>query len=70
MSADRTVHIFAGFVILITLLFGAPASPFYYSSKLLWITVFVGANLFQSGITQFCLLERILKKVGVDKDKR
>ena len=70
MSADRIVHIFAGFVILITLLFGAPASPLYYSSKLLWITVFVGANLFQSGITQFCLLEKILKKMGMDKDKR
>lgn len=67
MSADRVVHVFAGAVILITLLFGVPASPWYLSSYLLWLTVFVGANLFQSGITQFCPLELILKKSGICK---
>lgn len=65
MSADRIVHIFAGSLILITLAFGVPASPLYYSSYLLWITFFIGANLFQSGITQFCPLELILKKTGI-----
>lgn len=64
MRADRIVHIFAGSVILITLLLGAPGSPLYLSEKWLWVTVFVGANLFQSGITQFCPLEKILKKMG------
>lgn len=67
MTADRIVHVFAGAVVLITLLFGAPASPFYFSSYILWITVLVGANLFQSGITRFCLLEKILLKTGVCK---
>lgn len=65
MSADRVVHIFAGAVILLTLIFGVPASPLYYSSYFLWITVFVGANLFQSGITKFCPLEIMLKKSGL-----
>ncbi|PIZ04242.1 MAG: DUF2892 domain-containing protein [Gammaproteobacteria bacterium CG_4_10_14_0_8_um_filter_38_16] len=65
MNADRIVHIFAGAVILITLALGVPKSPFYYSTYILWITVFVGVNLFQSGITRFCLLEIILKKIGV-----
>ncbi|NNM59337.1 MAG: DUF2892 domain-containing protein [Legionellales bacterium] len=65
MNADRIVHIFAGAMILITLLLGSPASPLYVSSEFLWITVFVGANLFQSGITRFCLLEIILKKTGI-----
>lgn len=68
MKADQIVHIFAGSVILISLLFGAPASPLFYSSYILWITVFVGANLFQSGITKFCLLEIILKKIGICKE--
>jgi len=27
--------------------------------------LFVGANLFQSGITRWCLMESILKKLGV-----
>ncbi|MCX7170658.1 MAG: DUF2892 domain-containing protein [Proteobacteria bacterium] len=31
----------------------------------LWFTAFVGANLFQSGFTRFCLLEIILKKLGI-----
>ncbi len=64
MKADRIVHVFAGTLILITLLFGAPASPLYFSSYILWVTVFVGANLLQSGITRFCLLEKILIKTG------
>ena len=68
MTADRIVHIFAGFLVLITLLLGAPASPIYISSYILWVTVFVGANLFQSGFTQFCLLETLLKKSGICKN--
>ena len=31
----------------------------------LWFTAFVGANLFQSGITRWCLMEKILQKLGV-----
>jgi hypothetical protein len=68
MNADRVVHIFAGALILITLALGVPQSPFYWSSYILWVTVFVGANLFQSGITQFCPLETMLKKTGICKN--
>lgn len=31
----------------------------------LWFTAFVGANLLQSSITKWCLLEIILRKLGV-----
>jgi hypothetical protein len=31
----------------------------------LWFTVFIGANLIQSGFTKWCLLETILAKLGV-----
>lgn len=31
----------------------------------LWFTVFVGANLFQSSITKWCLMGDILRKLGV-----
>lgn len=31
----------------------------------LWFTAFVGANLLQSGFTRWCLLEDILKRLGV-----
>lgn len=65
MNTERLVRIFAGTFILVSLLLGAPASPLYMSSHWLWLTVFVGFNLLQSGFTRFCPLEIILKKAGV-----
>lgn len=65
MTVEHMVRIFAGIFILVSLLFGAPASPLYLSGYWLWLAVFVGANLLQSGFTKFCPLEIILKKLGV-----
>ena len=65
MTTYRIVHIVAGAFVLLSLALGAPASPFFVSSNWLWFTVFVGANLFQSGFTRFCLLETLLKRAGV-----
>jgi len=60
MTTDRMVRIFAGAFILISLLLSI-----YHSPNWLWLTAFVGANLFQSGFTRVCPLEMILKKFGV-----
>ena len=65
MNTERIVRIVAGAFILLSLAFGVPESPLYLSKYFLWVTIFVGANLFQSGFTQFCPLEMILKKLGV-----
>ncbi len=65
MTIERTIRIVAGALILCSLTLGVAQSPLYYSSYFLWVTVFVGANLFQSGFTQFCPLEIILRKIGV-----
>jgi hypothetical protein len=65
MNVNRMVRIIAGLFILISLALGAPASPLYVSSYWLWFTAFVGANLFQSGFTRFCLMDIFLKKMGV-----
>ncbi|MGD8378725.1 MAG: DUF2892 domain-containing protein [Gammaproteobacteria bacterium] len=65
MTTERFVRIFAGLVVMISLLLGAPASPLFHSSYWLWVTAFVGANLFQSGFTRFCPLEIMLKKAGM-----
>ena len=65
MNVNRMVRIIAGLFILISLALGAPASPLYVSSYWLWFTAFVGANLFQSGFTRFCLMDIFLKKLGV-----
>ena len=60
MSIDRFVLAFAGLMILLSLLLGVYASPYWF-----WLTAFVGANLFQSAFTGFCPLALILKKMGV-----
>jgi hypothetical protein len=60
MSMDRYVRVFAGTFVLISLVLAHWVSPYW-----LWFTVFVGANLLQSGLTRWCLLEDILAKLGV-----
>jgi len=57
---DRYVRVFAGTFVLISLALAHWVSPYW-----LWFTVFVGANLLQSGLTRWCLLEDILTKLGV-----
>ncbi len=55
----------AGFFVLLTLALGVSASPLFHNANWLWFTVFVGTNLFQSGITGWCLMDKILAKLGV-----
>ena len=66
MTANQFVRIIAGFFIMTSLAL-AHFSGQVDMSKLswLWFTAFVGANLFQSGFTKFCPLDKILKKLGV-----
>jgi hypothetical protein len=65
MTTERWVRVFAGFVVLVSLALGAAASPLFVSAHWLWLTAFVGANLFQSGFTGICPLETILRRLGV-----
>jgi len=57
---NRLVRAFAGTFILISLLLAI-----YVNQNWLWFTAFVGANLLQSSITKWCLMEIILEKLGV-----
>ena len=70
MTTERIVRIVAGFFVLLSLSLGVADSPLFQSSNWLWFTAFVGANLFQSGFTQFCPLEMILKKLGIQEKCR
>lgn len=65
MTIERVVRAFAGTVVLLSLLLGAPASPLFVSAHVLWVTAFVGANLLQSAFTGFCPLEIMLRKLGL-----
>jgi hypothetical protein len=66
MTINRIVRIVAGFFIMLSLGL-AHFTGQVDLSKLswLWFTLFVGANLFQSGFTRFCPLDSILRKFGV-----
>ncbi|MFD1095549.1 YgaP family membrane protein [Salegentibacter chungangensis] len=57
---DRIVRGVAGTFILISLLLAI-----YVNINWLWFTAFVGANLLQSSLTKWCLMEDILKKFGI-----
>ena len=57
---DKYIRAIAGIFILISLLLAV-----YVNINWLWFTAFVGANLFQSSFTGWCLMETFLKKLGV-----
>ena len=65
MTSWRVVRIFAGFFILLSLALGTPGSPIFAGQWWLAFTAFVGINLLQSGLTKWCLLETMLRKLGI-----
>ena len=60
MNIDRWVMRFASTILLVSLLLAHFVSPNW-----LWLTAFVGANLFQSSFTGFCPLAIVLKRLGI-----
>ncbi len=57
---NRYIKAIAGIFIIISVLLGM-----YVNQNWLWFTLFVGANLLQSSFTKWCMMEIILKKIGV-----
>ena len=57
---NRFIRAIAGLFVMTSLLLSI-----YVNINWLWFTAFVGANLFQSSITKWCLMEQILEKFGV-----
>jgi hypothetical protein len=57
---NRFIRAIAGIFILISLLLAV-----YVNITWLWFTAFVGANLLQSSFTKWCLMDKILEKLGV-----
>ncbi|HZZ83800.1 MAG TPA: DUF2892 domain-containing protein [Anaeromyxobacteraceae bacterium] len=65
MTVERSVRILAGSFVLLSLALGVRESPLFVNANFLWFTVFVGANLLQSGFTRFCPAEIVFRKLGV-----
>jgi Protein of unknown function (DUF2892) len=59
MNLDRSVLLFAGVMIILSVALTLWVSPLFY-----WFTLFIGANLIQSSITGFCPAASIFAKLG------
>ncbi|MCP3922295.1 MAG: DUF2892 domain-containing protein [Desulfobacterales bacterium] len=60
MIISDYIQTIAGSFILISLVLGYFIHEYFY-----FFTFFVGLNLFQSGISGFCPLAKILKRMGL-----
>ena len=60
MTVERTLRLIAGAFVMLSLALGYWVSPYWYL-----FTAFVGLNLFQSGLTDWCPMMTILRKLGV-----
>jgi hypothetical protein len=60
MTIDRWIRLVAGTFVLLSLALAHFVSPYF-----LFFTAFVGANLFQSALTNRCPLTYILRALGV-----
>ena len=60
MNLDRSVFIFAGSMILISV-----ALAYFFSPYWLLLTAWVGIMMFQSAFTGFCPMAIVFKKLGV-----
>jgi len=62
MKMEHMIRIIAG-----TFVLGSVILAVKVNINWLWFTAFVGANLLQSGITKWCLMEKLLTRLGVAK---
>lgn len=60
MTIENAIKAIAGTFILISVSLGILVNPNWF-----YFTAFVGLNLLQSSITKWCLMEKILKSIGL-----
>ncbi len=64
MTIERWIRLIAGTFVMLSLALSQLLSPYW-----LLFTAFVGANLFQSALTGWCLMEDILRKLGLGQTR-
>ncbi len=57
---ERVIRAIAGTFVLASIALGYFVSPYWFL-----FTAFIGLNLLQSSITKWCLMNDILKKIGI-----
>ena len=65
MSVEKALMAFAGFMVMLSV-----DLTYWVHPNFVWLTVFVGANLFQQSFTGFCPDSMVMKKVfGLKTEK-
>ncbi len=64
MTLERAVEAFAGFMVLLSVVLTVFVHPNW-----VWLTVFVGANLFQQSFTGFCPASMVMRKLGMQDER-
>ena len=64
ISLERAIMAFAGFMVLLSLVL-----TYFVHAYFVWLTVFVGANLFQSAFTGFCPIGKLMQKLGIRTER-
>ena len=60
MTVERGLRLLAGVFLLVSLLLGALVNPMW-----LWFTAFIGVNLLQSSLTNWCPMMPVLRMFGL-----
>lgn len=60
MTMENMIRAIAGTFVLVSLMLGYFVNHYWFL-----FTAFVGINLLQSAFTHWCLMEKILTKIGV-----
>ena len=60
MTLEPMLRLIAGVFVTASVLLGLFVHPYF-----LWFTVFIGLNLLQSGLTNWCPMMAILRSLGV-----
>ena len=60
MTVERSLRLIAGIFVLLSAALSVWVHPAF-----IWFTMFVGANLLQSGVTNWCPMMAILRRFGV-----
>lgn len=60
MTRERYIKLIAG-----TLVLSSSLLAYFVNINWIWVSTFVGANLLQFSLSKWCLLDTILKSLGV-----
>lgn len=60
MTLDRSVLLFAGLMVLLSVVLTQFVHPGF-----VWLTVFIGGNLIQSSFTGFCPAAALFRRLGI-----